>query len=109
MALQSVLITGCSEGGIGYALAKAFQSHRFQVFASARTLPKILSLGHLAGVTLLELDVTSSTSIDAAVDAVRAKTGGTLGCLVNCAGCLSVMPMLDVDVDAAKRLFDVNF
>ena len=33
-----ILVTGCSEGGIGYALCKAFASKQCRVFASARRL-----------------------------------------------------------------------
>ncbi|KAL8692667.1 MAG: hypothetical protein Q9218_002367 [Villophora microphyllina] len=66
------------------------------------------SLGNYDNVTRLAIDVTSSTSIAAAVKVVQAETGGALDCLVNNAGFLYVMPGVDIDLDEAKRVFDVN-
>ena len=109
MALKSVLITGCSAGGIGSALAEAFQKRNLHVFATARTPSKMSHLEKLPNVTLLTLDVTSASSIAAAVEAVRAKTGGKLDYLVNNSGRGFVMPTLDVNMEEAKRIFDVNF
>ena len=108
MACKSVLITGCSKGGIGFALAESFQRSGFRVFASARTLSKMSPLEELPKVTLLTIDVTSSSSIAAAVKAIESETGGKLHCLVNNAGYLYVMPTLDIDMTEAKRVFDVN-
>lgn len=108
MAPKSVLITGCSAGGIGFALASAFQQRGLHVFATARTLSKMADLEKLPNVTLLSLDVTSSSSIAAAVDSVRTKTGGTLDYLVNNSGGGLFMPVLDTDVDEARRMFEVN-
>lgn len=108
MTLKSVLITGCSKGGVGYALAVSFQSYGLRVFASARTPSKMSPLGELPNVTLLTIDVTSSSSIAAAVKIVETETGGRLDYLVNNAGCLYVMPMLDIDMTEAKKIFDTN-
>ena len=109
MALKSVLITGCSAGGIGSALVLAFQKRNLHVFATARVLAKMSHLQELSNVTLLTLDVTSPSAITAAVEAVRAKTGGTLDYLVNNSGSFYVMPALDVNLADAKAMFDVNF
>jgi 1-acylglycerone phosphate reductase len=106
---KSVLITGCSAGGSGSALAENFQKRGLHVFATARTLSKMSHLRDLPNVTLLELDVTSPQSITIALDAVKAQTGGKLDYLVNNAGQSMVMPALDTDIDEAKKLFDVNF
>ena len=108
MGCKSVLITGCSKGGIGFALAESFQRRGFRVFASARTLSKMSPLEDLPMVTLLTIDVTSSSSIAAAVKAIETETGGELHCLINNAGYLYVMPALDIDMAEAKRVFDVN-
>lgn len=109
MAPKSVLITGCSKGGIGYALAQSFQKRGLRVFASARTPSKMSPLEELPNVTLLTIDVTSSSSIAAAVNMVEKETDGSLDYLVNNAGCFYVMPMLDVDMVEAKSIFDTNF
>ena len=108
MAPQSVLITGCSEGGIGYALAVEFQKRGLHVFATTRTVAKMAKLENVPNITLLSLDVTSSDSIAAAVEAVKLKTGGTLGCLVNNSGSQYVMPVLDLDINKAKEMYEVN-
>jgi len=105
---KSVLITGCSEGGIGFALAKEFQLRGLHVFATARSTAKMAGLEGLTDVTLLSLDVTSKSSIDAAVAAVSAATGGKLDYLVNNAGTQYVMPLLDADIQKAKDLYEVN-
>jgi 1-acylglycerone phosphate reductase len=109
MSSKSVLITGCSAGGIGHALAIAFQKRGFTVFATARSIKKMQDLASLSNVHLISLDVTSSASIDAAAAEVSAKTNGKLDVLVNNAGAQFIMPALDVDIAAAKAFFDVNY
>ncbi|MCJ1474650.1 hypothetical protein MMC13_003310 [Lambiella insularis] len=108
MARKTVLITGCSSGGIGSALAQAFQAHDFHVFAGARSPSKMADLSALPHSTLLPLDVSSPSSIASALDAVRAHTGGTLDVLINNSGTGYFIPSLDADLDTAKRMFDVN-
>lgn len=82
---KSVLITGCSEGGIGDALAKEFHTKGLRVFATARNLKSIAHLKDV-GMETLPLDVTSSSSIAEAVKSVEAATGGSLDFLVNNSG-----------------------
>ncbi|KAE8375519.1 hypothetical protein BDV26DRAFT_267787 [Aspergillus bertholletiae] len=108
MAPKTVLITGCSDDGIGYGLAQTFQRQGYQVFATARNLDKMTKLNGLSNVTLLQLDVTEQSQIEAAVAAVEAQTGGSLDVLVNNAGRNHFMPYLDEDVEQAKALFDIN-
>lgn len=55
------------------------------MFATARRLDKIQHLKEL-GLVVLQLDVTSSSSIEDAVVRVRNETGGTLDILVNNSG-----------------------
>lgn len=82
---KSVLISGCSKGGIGDALAQEFHKKGLRVFATARDLAKIEHLKAI-GLEVLQLDVTSSESIRNAVDEVHKVTGGRLDFLVNNAG-----------------------
>ena len=105
---KSVLITGCSAGGIGSSLVESFQKRGLLVFATARTASKIAHLEKLPNVVLLTLDVTSTSSIAAAVESVKSRTGGTLDYLVNNSGVAHVMPVLDTDIAVAKSIFDVN-
>ncbi|EXJ61455.1 uncharacterized protein A1O5_11771 [Cladophialophora psammophila CBS 110553] len=110
MALKHVLITGCSEGGIGSATALAFQRlGTYHVFATARSLAKMRDLATLPNVTCLELDVTSPSSVSATRKKVAERTGGKLDVLLNNAGMLVMAPALDTDVDKARSVFDVNF
>jgi 1-acylglycerone phosphate reductase len=83
--MKSVLITGCSKGGIGDALAQEFHSKGLRVFATARNLQKVKHLKEL-GLDVLELDVTSKESIRLAVAAVEKETNRKLDFLVNNAG-----------------------
>ncbi|OGM40780.1 hypothetical protein ABOM_011127, partial [Aspergillus bombycis] len=106
--LPSVLITGCSAGGIGSALAEAFHERGLYVFATARSLDKMAHLEKLPNVTLLELDVTCDESIKATVATVAVQAGGKLNYLVNNSGQCIVMPALETSIDKAKELFDVN-
>lgn len=103
---KSVLITGCS-GGIGSTLAKEFHAAGLHVYATARSKAKMTHLEHLENITLLELDVVSQASIEAAVEFVRKETE-TLDILVNNAGQTICMPALDVSIEEAKKIFDVN-
>ncbi|KAB8297997.1 hypothetical protein EYC80_001770 [Monilinia laxa] len=107
MSQKTVLITGCSEGGIGDALARSFHRKGLRVFATARNILKIEHLKKL-GLDTLPLDVTDATSIKAAVERVKLETGGTLDFLVNNSGAGYSMPLLDTEVSVAQKMFDVN-
>lgn len=107
---KSVLITGCSAGGIGAGLAEVFQEKGYHVFATLRNPSKIpQSLSNAANVTVLTLDVLSSESIAAAVQSVEKETGGKLDVLVNNSGGGMFVPALDTSIEEAKKLFDLNF
>jgi len=105
--MKSVLITGCSTGGIGYSLAKSFQARGYHVFATARNVSKMAGLDQLPNITLLQLEVTSTTDIAAAVTAVE-QSGHELAYLVNNAGIAPCMPAADVDIEEGKKVFDAN-
>ncbi|KAK3293831.1 uncharacterized protein B0H64DRAFT_342907 [Chaetomium fimeti] len=106
---KTVLITGCSAGGIGWALAKAFQKRDFHVFATARDTSKAeQDLSKLSNVEILPLDVTDQQSIKKCKEIVAQRTGGRLDVLVNNAGAEFVCPLLDVDIERCKALYDVN-
>lgn len=84
-AQKTVLITGCSLGGIGDALAQSFYYKGLRVFATARDLSKIQHLKEM-GMTVLALDAVDTLSIKGAVESVQESTAGTLDILVNNAG-----------------------
>lgn len=99
---RTVLITGCSEGGLGEALAIAFHSAGLHVYATARLASKLTHLKSL-GIETLLLDVLSEASIAACVAKVP-----SLDILVNNAGAMMTMPTSDISIAEAKKLFDVN-
>ena len=107
---RTCLITGCSEGGVGAAFADAFRNKGYHVFATARSPSKVPQVLHDApNVTVLALDVASSTSIAEVAKIVRKQTDGKLDVLINNAGSGMSMPALDVSMQKAKELFDINF
>lgn len=106
---KTVLITGCSNGGIGSALAKVFHQRGYHVFATARDTSKMSELSELSDLTQLTLDVIKSDDIKSVVEEVTKLTGGKLDCLINNAGRNHFMPILDEDLDVVKDLFQINF
>lgn len=78
-----------------------------RVFASARTPSKIAHLRDL-GIETIILDVLSTESIKSAVDEVSKATDGSLDYLINNSGGGYSMPIADVDIAEAKKLYDLN-
>jgi len=99
---RSVLITGCSDGGLGSALAVAFHEAGFHVYATARTISKMKRLSAL-GIETKELDVLSDSSIAKCVADIP-----DLDILVNNAGLTMTMTSTDTPMAEAKKIFDVN-
>lgn len=100
---RKVLITGCSDGGMGSALAVAFERSGLHVIATARNVSSMSSLSSSDGIELLALDITSDESIKQCVEKVD-----QLDILVNNAGAAYAMPVTDADISEAKKLFDIN-
>ncbi|KAI1750393.1 putative short-chain dehydrogenase/reductase [Xylaria castorea] len=107
MSKKTVLITGCSDGGIGSTLAKQFAALGYHVYATLRTVSKAASLRDVSGVEILSLDVTLQESITACAAEVERRSG-SLDILINNAGADFVVPFLDVKLEEAKQLYDVN-
>ncbi|KAF2274906.1 NAD(P)-binding protein [Westerdykella ornata] len=99
MSPQTVLITGCSDNGIGSALGKVLQQRGYHVFAAARNLTKMTWLKGLPNVTPIILDITKAEHIQSAVKTVSEATGGKLDHLINNAARNHFMPILDEDLD----------
>ncbi|GJP38753.1 hypothetical protein CLOM_g23167 [Closterium sp. NIES-68] len=101
-----VLITGCSSGGIGYAIAEEFHRRGANVFATSRRVDTMKGLKE-KGMHTLPLDVTSEPSIQAAVKEVTSATG-RVDVLVNNAGCGLPGPLAEVPVAKIKQVYDTN-
>src|ERR1700712_3541828 len=99
---RKVLITGCSDGGLGAALAIAFHDAGLHVYATARNPAKLAEVtSH--GIETLTLDVLSDDSIAACVSKLT-----DLDILVNNAGAAYSMPVSDLSIPESKKLFDLN-
>jgi NAD(P)-dependent dehydrogenase (short-subunit alcohol dehydrogenase family) len=100
---KSVLITGCSAGGIGHATAGQLAAKGYNVFATVRSAAKAGDLASADNVTVLELDVRDQASADAAL--ARA---GDVDVLVNNAGFEVYGPLEELTVDDLKDQFETN-
>ncbi|KAK4125629.1 NAD(P)-binding protein [Parathielavia appendiculata] len=105
---KTVLITGCSYGGMGSHLAEAFHARGFHVFATLRNTAKAGALADKEGIDILDLEVTSAESVQSCAKAVGKITGGSLDVLVNNAGADFTLLLLDTSINDARRLYDLN-
>ena len=101
------LITGCSSGGLGAALAISLHKANYRVIATARNTSK-LEETRAVGIEDLELDVLSPTSITRCLRDLEVLTAGRLDLLINNAGAGYNMPVVDVDIEEARKVFDLN-
>lgn len=99
---RTVLITGCSDGGLGAALAIALHKRGLHVYATARNPSKVGQV-QAHGIETFTLDVLSKASIVAAAAKIP-----RLDILINNAGALYSMPISDMSIPQAKELFDLN-
>ena len=86
----------------------AFQNQGYRVFATSRSLTTMSKVKNIPNVSLLQLDVTRTSDICAAVNAVSEETEGTLTYLINCTARNQFMPLLDENIKDAKALYDTN-
>ncbi|KAE8144489.1 hypothetical protein BDV25DRAFT_166716 [Aspergillus avenaceus] len=106
---QSVLITGCSQGGIGNALAREFSRHGLRVFATARDAETLQDLAVLR-IETLSLIVDDPKSVKSCFVQVQDRLEGKgLDYLVNNAGRNYTVPAMEVDLSEARATFETNF
>ncbi|KAH8892092.1 NAD(P)-binding protein [Thozetella sp. PMI_491] len=104
---RSILITGCSPGGAGHALALEFAARGMRVFATARSTNSLQQL-EAKGIEVLPLEVTSAQSIAALKEEITKRTGGKLDILFNNAGTMFETPAIEADPTRVRKMFDTN-
>lgn len=103
MTPYRILITGASSG-IGLATARLLTARGYKVVGTCRTP---LSIPH-AGFPLVAMDQNDPSSVQRGFDEAKALLG-SVDVLVNNAGMGELGAVEDTGLDAARRLFEVNY
>ncbi|KZT08552.1 NAD(P)-binding protein [Laetiporus sulphureus 93-53] len=101
-----VLVTGCSEGGIGFFLCEEFAAQGCKVYATARRVEAMESLKH-ESIERLKLDVTDGANVEEVVKAVLDREG-RIDVLFNNAGIPCHGPLVDIPIERFTEVFDTN-
>jgi len=104
---RTALITGCSAGSLGEALAFTLHERGLRVIATARNPAKMEGLRKL-DIQCVTMDVVDKSSIKACVEQVANVTDGRIDILINSVGGGHYMPFLDLNIDDARNLFEIN-
>ncbi|PNS14438.1 NADP-dependent 3-hydroxy acid dehydrogenase [Sphaceloma murrayae] len=109
-APKYALITGCSPGGIGHALALTLSAppYNYHVLATVRdpSSPNLSSLSR-PNITVLPLDVTSNNSVSSLLTTISNLTP-RLHLLVNNAGRNYTVPGTEVSMAEVRSVFETN-
>ena len=102
-------ITGCSTG-FGRELAKAVLERGYRAVVTARNPAKVEDIvaGHRDRALVLELDVTDSVEVDAAVKSAE-QHFKRIDVLVNNAGIGYFGAVEESDEEEVRRMFEINF
>ena len=100
-----ILLTGASSG-IGYNTAESLAKEGNVVYGAARRIEKMETLKQF-GVKPIYLDVTDEESIKSSIDTIIGNEG-RIDVLINNAGYGSFGAVEDVEINEARRQFEVN-
>ena len=116
--MSVVIVTGASSG-FGKDMAIDLASKGHHVFATMRNtetknkeaVDELLKYAsdNNQKIEVLELDVTEDESVNSAVSKISEKTNGQIDVLVNNAGCGVYGFQETYSIEAAKKMFEVNF
>ncbi|MCW5626325.1 MAG: SDR family oxidoreductase [Burkholderiales bacterium] len=109
---MNIVITG-SNSGFGRLTALTLAKAGHTVFAtmrdaSGRNAAAAADLRAIAGIQVVELDVTDEASVVGAIDTIARQTDGAIDGVVNNAGRFSMGIQEAFSVDDVKLLFDTN-
>lgn len=99
---RSVFVTGAG-GGLGMAVCQRFVDAGWTVFAADLKPPA--AADHLIAI---QVDVTDTASVEAAMAAVDAESPDGLDCVVTMAGLMSVGALAEMPDEKLQRIVNVN-
>ncbi|KAG7097490.1 hypothetical protein E1B28_004832 [Marasmius oreades] len=101
-----VFVTGCSDGGIGGAIAGELAAKGCLVYASARSMTSMLSLEGPC-IRKLEVDVRDDESVQKAAKEIY-QNEGRIDIVISNAGIGCTGPVLDITIEHARKAYDTN-
>ena len=105
---QTALITGAARGiGLAFARAYALEGARVALGDIDIERARAAAAGIGASATAVEMDVTRQDSIDGAVAATVGEFGG-IDILINNAAIFTAAPIVEIDCEEYRRVFDIN-
>ncbi|MEG9883893.1 MAG: oxidoreductase [Hyphomicrobiales bacterium] len=102
---KTALVTGASSG-IGEATAILLKQNGYTVYGAARTVDRMKELEE-KGIHVIALDITQDESCHNCIDTIIGREG-SVDILVNNAGYGSYGAIEDVELEEARRQFEVN-
>ena len=104
---KTVVITGCTPGGIGYACAHMVRDAGYRVVATARK-PDVLKKLQEEGFETVELELADSESVRRTADTIETLCGGRLYALFNNAAYGQPGAVEDLSREVLKEQFETN-
>ncbi|GAB3451716.1 SDR family oxidoreductase [Kineococcus endophyticus] len=103
---RTALVTGAASG-IGAAIARAYAAEGADLVLVDRDAARVQGLATELGAQARTVDVTHADATRQLVDGVAAEHG-RIDVLVNCAGILTEVPLVEMDVETWDRMIDVD-